>query len=189
MLPGVQARSMGLAPLRVRLSVNARMAPGAVLHERARGPAGRRSISPCIERRSMQSECARQFRHRHRGDQLPFSVTPPTWLDAQGRRRPTLACWTCGRLQRTERTSRLVQTNFWGGTLAPDTKLILQNLLDRRQRGAGLEHSNVEVDPLTILSEAAVDKAKSSMAGAQRIGGSGQSSARTIRTRAAFYFR
>jgi hypothetical protein len=24
-------------------------------------------------------------------------VTPPTWLDAQGRRRPTLACWTCGR--------------------------------------------------------------------------------------------
>jgi hypothetical protein len=24
-------------------------------------------------------------------------MTPPTWLDAQGRRRPTLACWTCGR--------------------------------------------------------------------------------------------
>jgi hypothetical protein len=24
-------------------------------------------------------------------------VTPPTWLDAFGRRRPTLACWTCGR--------------------------------------------------------------------------------------------
>jgi hypothetical protein len=24
-------------------------------------------------------------------------VTPPTWLDAAGRRRPTLACWTCGR--------------------------------------------------------------------------------------------
>jgi hypothetical protein len=24
-------------------------------------------------------------------------VTPPTWLDASGRRRPTLACWTCGR--------------------------------------------------------------------------------------------
>ena len=24
-------------------------------------------------------------------------MTLPTWLDAQGRRRPTLACWTCGR--------------------------------------------------------------------------------------------
>jgi|SRR4029450_3565859 hypothetical protein len=24
-------------------------------------------------------------------------MTPPIWLDAQGRRRPTLACWTCGR--------------------------------------------------------------------------------------------
>jgi hypothetical protein len=24
-------------------------------------------------------------------------MTPPTWLDAHGRRRPTLACWTCGR--------------------------------------------------------------------------------------------
>jgi hypothetical protein len=24
-------------------------------------------------------------------------VTPPTWLDASGRRRPTLACWTYGR--------------------------------------------------------------------------------------------
>jgi hypothetical protein len=24
-------------------------------------------------------------------------MTPPTWLDAQGRRRRTLACWTCGR--------------------------------------------------------------------------------------------
>ena len=23
-------------------------------------------------------------------------VTPPTCLDVQGRRRPTLACWTCG---------------------------------------------------------------------------------------------
>ena len=25
------------------------------------------------------------------------SVTPPIWLDAAGRRRPTRACWTCGR--------------------------------------------------------------------------------------------
>jgi class 3 adenylate cyclase len=25
------------------------------------------------------------------------SVTPPSWLDATGRRRPTRACWTCGR--------------------------------------------------------------------------------------------
>src|SRR5262249_40273909 len=25
------------------------------------------------------------------------SVTPPTWLDAAGRRRPTLAWWVCGR--------------------------------------------------------------------------------------------
>jgi hypothetical protein len=25
------------------------------------------------------------------------AVTPPTWLDTRGRRRPTLACWTCGR--------------------------------------------------------------------------------------------
>src|SRR5262245_16872791 len=24
-------------------------------------------------------------------------MTPPTWLDAHGCRRPTLACWTCGR--------------------------------------------------------------------------------------------
>jgi hypothetical protein len=24
-------------------------------------------------------------------------MTPPTWLDAAGRRRPRLACWTCGR--------------------------------------------------------------------------------------------
>ena len=24
-------------------------------------------------------------------------MTPPTWLDAHGRRRPMLACWTCGR--------------------------------------------------------------------------------------------
>src|SRR5215471_17905968 len=24
-------------------------------------------------------------------------MTPPTWLDAQARRRPRLACWTCGR--------------------------------------------------------------------------------------------
>ena len=24
-------------------------------------------------------------------------MTPPTWLDADGRRRPTQACWTCGR--------------------------------------------------------------------------------------------
>src|SRR5262245_32368703 len=24
-------------------------------------------------------------------------TTPPTWLDAHGRRRPTLACWTFGR--------------------------------------------------------------------------------------------
>jgi hypothetical protein len=24
-------------------------------------------------------------------------MTPPIWLDAHGRRRPTLACWTCGR--------------------------------------------------------------------------------------------
>ena len=24
-------------------------------------------------------------------------VTPPIWLDAAGRRRPTRACWTCGR--------------------------------------------------------------------------------------------
>jgi hypothetical protein len=24
-------------------------------------------------------------------------VTPPIWLDAAGRRRPTQACWTCGR--------------------------------------------------------------------------------------------
>jgi len=23
-------------------------------------------------------------------------MTPPTWLDAQGRRRPTLVCWTRG---------------------------------------------------------------------------------------------
>src|SRR5262245_19530117 len=22
-------------------------------------------------------------------------MTPPAWLDASGRRRPTLACWTC----------------------------------------------------------------------------------------------
>src|SRR5215470_11306146 len=26
-----------------------------------------------------------------------LAMTPPTWLDAAGRRRPTLACWTCGR--------------------------------------------------------------------------------------------
>jgi hypothetical protein len=24
-------------------------------------------------------------------------MTPPTWLDTTNRRRPTLACWTCGR--------------------------------------------------------------------------------------------
>ena len=24
-------------------------------------------------------------------------MTPPIWLDASGRRRPTRACWTCGR--------------------------------------------------------------------------------------------
>jgi hypothetical protein len=24
-------------------------------------------------------------------------MTPPIWLDATGRRRPTRACWTCGR--------------------------------------------------------------------------------------------
>jgi hypothetical protein len=24
-------------------------------------------------------------------------VTPPIWLDAAGRRRPTRTCWTCGR--------------------------------------------------------------------------------------------
>jgi len=24
-------------------------------------------------------------------------MTPPTWLDAHGRRRSKLACWTCGR--------------------------------------------------------------------------------------------
>jgi hypothetical protein len=24
-------------------------------------------------------------------------MTPPTWLDAARRRRPTRACWTCGR--------------------------------------------------------------------------------------------
>ena len=24
-------------------------------------------------------------------------MTPPTWVDAPGRRRPTLACWTFGR--------------------------------------------------------------------------------------------
>ena len=24
-------------------------------------------------------------------------MTPPTWLDAHGRRRGALACWTCGR--------------------------------------------------------------------------------------------
>jgi hypothetical protein len=24
-------------------------------------------------------------------------MMPPTWLDAHGRRRSTLACWTCGR--------------------------------------------------------------------------------------------
>ena len=24
-------------------------------------------------------------------------MSPPTWLDAQDRRRPTQACWTCGR--------------------------------------------------------------------------------------------
>jgi hypothetical protein len=24
-------------------------------------------------------------------------MTPPTWLDAHGRRCPTQACWTCGR--------------------------------------------------------------------------------------------
>ena len=24
-------------------------------------------------------------------------MVPPTWLDAAGRLRPTLACWTCGR--------------------------------------------------------------------------------------------
>ena len=24
-------------------------------------------------------------------------MTPPTWLDATGQRRPRLACWTCGR--------------------------------------------------------------------------------------------
>ena len=24
-------------------------------------------------------------------------MTPPIWLDADGRRRPTRACWTCGR--------------------------------------------------------------------------------------------
>jgi hypothetical protein len=24
-------------------------------------------------------------------------MTPPIWLDAHGRRRPTRACWTCGR--------------------------------------------------------------------------------------------
>src|SRR5215470_17387432 len=24
-------------------------------------------------------------------------MTPPPWLDAHGRRRPRLACWTCGR--------------------------------------------------------------------------------------------
>src|SRR5215510_285107 len=24
-------------------------------------------------------------------------MTPPTWLGAHGRRRPRLACWTCGR--------------------------------------------------------------------------------------------
>ena len=34
------------------------------------------------------------------GGALPgqqHGMTPPTWLDASGRRRPTLACWTCGR--------------------------------------------------------------------------------------------
>lgn len=24
-------------------------------------------------------------------------MTPPTWIDAAGRPRPTRACWTCGR--------------------------------------------------------------------------------------------
>jgi len=24
-------------------------------------------------------------------------MTPPIWLDVEGRRRPTRACWTCGR--------------------------------------------------------------------------------------------
>ena len=31
-----------------------------------------------------------------RADEI-IQMTPPTWLDAQGRRRPALACWTCGR--------------------------------------------------------------------------------------------
>ena len=27
-------------------------------------------------------------------------MSPPIWLDAAGRRRPTRACWTCGRERR-----------------------------------------------------------------------------------------
>jgi hypothetical protein len=73
-------------------------------------------------------------------------MTPPTWLDAASRHRPTLACWTCGRetapmrlrasdLQRMEWTlpeTRLIPdwsaarrstSRFWpataGGTLVP----------------------------------------------------------------------
>ena len=36
------------------------------------------------------------IRHGKSADGGPW-MTPPTWLDAHGRRRPTLACWTCGR--------------------------------------------------------------------------------------------
>jgi hypothetical protein len=32
---------------------------------------------------------------RRAGEQV--TMTPPTSLDSAGRRRPTLACWTCGR--------------------------------------------------------------------------------------------
>jgi hypothetical protein len=49
-------------------------------------------------------------------------MTPPTWLDAHGRRRPTLACWTCGREVAPMRLRKgdLQRLDWW----PPETRLI-----------------------------------------------------------------
>jgi hypothetical protein len=40
-------------------------------------------------------------------------MTPPIWLDAAGRPRPTRACWTCGREVRADTVRGHVVNLLW----------------------------------------------------------------------------
>jgi hypothetical protein len=64
-------------------------------------------------------------------------MTPPLWLDAAGRRRPTRACWTCGTGDRNHAHACRAPSSAWVAAWADAPHSRLVRLHDGVRAGAG----------------------------------------------------